>query len=265
LRPAEKVRSLAQHARHASSSRTYVGEHYPGDVIDIVIFHKLHLSLDAASALRSYEELRSHFVDWNEVRVSSVREIQSCLKPSESSLELAVFIKDFLEFVHRQEHRLSLEFLVDQNLTEIRRYLKQVNGIESSTIDMILRLRKAHPVLPLSPAMEAVLQRLGVTRSSQSRDQRQKKLHDLVEPERGLSFHHFVLDHSHTTCPPQEEGLDCPHCRIRSLCAYYGQVTRGGRAMGEVMRPARTGRSRSRSSRRKVMRKPIVAKRARRK
>jgi endonuclease-3 len=251
MRPAEKVQALLRHALHAPFHGAYEVAAYPRDIIDLLIFHKLHLAMAASKALASYRELRERFVDWNEVRVSSVREIQECIQEAPAALDLAIFIKDLLESIHRERHNLSLEFLAEQNLGEIRSYLKKLKGVENATIDMILLLRKQYPVLPLDQAMEAVLKRLGLSRSGDSRERRERQLYELVPPERALIFHHYILNHSREFCPPDEANLDCPRCRLRKRCQYYARAS-VKRQKGSPRRP-----------RARLLRKAVAAKRVR--
>ena len=194
---------------------------YPTDILDLIIFHKLHLAMPLESAIRSFRNLKAQFVDWNEVRVSTLREIQEEIGKTPDSLSLAVFIKDLLEFVHHEHQNLSLEFLAEQNLGEIRRYLKQVRGLDNSTVNLILRVRKEHPVLPLNRATETVVDRLGILRKSEKRDRKERVLHELVNPEKALFLHHFLLNHSQEYCPPDEASVDCARCCVRHVCAFY--------------------------------------------
>jgi endonuclease III len=194
---------------------------YPREILDLVIFHKIHLHLDRAEAFQAFRRLKHDFVDWNEVRISSIREIQEVLGPSEDGLEMAVFIKNFLEFVHQEFRRMDLEFLAEQSNAEIRKFFKQVRGLDASTIHLILRLRKDYPVLPVNARMESTLTRVGVVRPRDNREQKGKFLHGLVNADLALPFHHFFLQHSRKICPPDESRLQCAACGIRSSCHYY--------------------------------------------
>jgi endonuclease III len=197
---------------------------YPSKILDLIIFHKLHLGLPTEDAMKSYQRLRERFVDWNETRISSVREIQEAIDFCPGSLELAVFITNLLEFVHREHQHVSLEFLAEQNLGDIRQYLKQVKGVDSATVELILLLRKEYPIFPLSEGAETVLRRLGILRATSTPLQRGKQLHGLVEPARALHLHHFLLNHSREVCPPDETRIDCPHCGVREMCAFYART-----------------------------------------
>ena len=192
---AEKVLALTGHALKVCKRATYTQETYPKDVLTIVLFHRIHLSMQWEKALKAYQALQQEFVDWNEIRVSSLREIQEHLRGADNQLELAVFIKGFLEHVQRERHNLCLESLVEENLTDVRRFFRAVRGIDAATVDLVLNLRKEHPVFPLTQAMETILVKLGVCQKTATRDQRQKRLFTLVEPpEAALTLHHFLVD-----------------------------------------------------------------------
>ena len=275
MRASEKVLALTQHAlafgrrwspRKALSSQVGEGVDYPRDIADLIVFHKLHSSLPAEMALKGYLALKDVFVDWNEVRISSVREIQEALKFCPGSLELAVFLKDTFELLHRERQDVSLEFLSEQNLGEIRQFLKRLRGLDASTIEVLLKVRKDYPVFPISPAIEAVLVRLGIARKADGRAKSERLLHEAVDPARALLLHHFLLDHSLTTCPPNEELVDCPHCGIRQMCAFFQRNGRRHprRSTTERARAARRQSRPSRTSARKAAKSGARAARARR-
>ncbi|HVR72740.1 MAG TPA: hypothetical protein VMT52_00335 [Planctomycetota bacterium] len=246
---------------------------YPVQIVDIIIFHKLHCVQPAGLALKSYRQLREQFVDWNEVRISAVREIQGALAADPGSLEVAVFIKDLLELIHRQHQGVSLEFLANENLNEIRRYLKQVKGMDSSTIEMVLRLRKGHPVFPLNRNLETILERMGILKEAESLNQKEKFLHDKIDATQALLLHHFLLDHSQQICSPDEGVLESTHASpprstARSRLGSSGKRVKGGRARarpapGAGPSQARgAGRSRAAAGGRKLGAKRVNARAA---
>lgn len=209
-------------------------EGYPWSFLDLIMFHKLHLSMSAEKAVKGFRALKESFVDWNEVRISSVREIQEALAFCPGSLDLAVFVKDILEVLHRERQDVSLEFLAEMNLGEIRQFLKQFKRLDPSTAEVILRVRKGYPVLPIAPAVETVLERLGVLRKGETRAKMEKDLAAQISPEKTLLVHHFLLNHSFELCPPEEEAVACSSCSLRPLCAFYARAgkraPRGGRS-----------------------------------
>lgn len=211
---------------HANERYKQTGEHeYPSAIHELIIYHKIRLHLeDRKSTEQSFRRLKTNFVDWNEVRISSIPEIQEALGQAASSLSVSVFIKDFLDFIHGQNQTVDLEYLGEENLTEIRRFLRQIKGIDPATISMVLHLRKEYPVLPVSPSMEPSLIRMGLVRTKDNRDQKGRYLHSVVEEKSLLPFHHFLVHHSQETCPPDEDNVQCKVCSLTKFCQYYEKV-----------------------------------------
>jgi endonuclease III len=222
----EKIKAVTSYV--TSSYRRFASAYrnYPREILDLIVFHKLHFYMPESDAIQSFRRLKTAFVDWNEVRISSVKEIQEVFEGVPDALELAIFVKDFLEYLHRENQSTSLEFLVEKNLSDIRKYLRAIKGVEPATISMVLRLRKDYPVVPLSAPMERSLLRLGLVRAQDSRDRKEKSLHHLVGPEQVLPLHHFFLRHSRETCPPEEEKVQCTTCGLKGSCDYFGRRRR---------------------------------------
>jgi len=230
LKPAERVRAFLDFALKEIHHSAYTDAAYPSNVLDIVLFHKLHLSMSWKDALKSYKQLGEEFVDWNEVRVSSVREIQDQLRGADRSLELAVFIKDFLEIVQKERHSLCLEFLEESTLTEVRRFFRPVKGVDSASAELVLLRRKGHPVVPLTPDMEAVAEHLGLVSKTGTRDQRQKQLHDELNGQQVLELHHFLLDLSRQLCPDGADGLKIPPLPSRDVGPFLNDLVKKAEA-----------------------------------
>jgi len=191
---ANQIPQIVKKALDAQKERERSIEAYPELVVETIIFHRLHFGMTPTNALKSFHLLLKEFVDWNEIRVSTIQEIRDQLKSGLNSLDTAVFIKDFLELVHRVRQCVDLEFLSELNLTEVRRFLKQVRGIDHSTIDLVLYKYKEHPVFPLSAMMESIVQHAGLVKAEDTRDRKAKTIHELVDNSTVLPFHHFLID-----------------------------------------------------------------------
>ncbi len=182
---------------------------YPETVLDLVIFHRMHFHMSPKKAKKCYNHLKSRFVDWNEVRVSVVRDIQVVLRGSYDSLELTVFIKDFLDLIHKERRELSLESLRENNLREIRDFLKRIKGMKPATIEIAQMRLKDHPILPLSLEMEKLLVKLRLAKKTETRDRKGKRFYSLIEPDKILPLHHYLLYHANVY-HKIEEGEELP-------------------------------------------------------
>lgn len=239
LKAQEKIKAITNFAEAAKRISKSAYQNYPREILELIIFHKIHFYMSAPDALQRFRRLKSSFVDWNELRISALKEIQDVFEGVEDSLDLAIFIKDLLELLHRENQTVSLEFLAEKPLAEIRRYLKEIKGLDPATVNLVLRIRKEHPVLPVSSSMERTLLRLGLVRPGDNREQKEKYLHTLVDQDQALSFHHFLLMHSREICPPDEEKVQCSECGIRQSCAYFEKRRKraGARKTGQKKKP----------------------------
>jgi len=245
----QRLKTLIQAADRFWKKAPAQGDEYPQTIVDLVIFHKLHFHMSPEQAWRCFSQLKSEFVDWNEVRISVVREIQEQIAGANDSLELAVFVKDFLEFVHKERRRVTLEPLVEENLTDIRKFFKKVKNLDPATVEFVLMRTKSHPVLPLSAHMERHLGRLGIVKKADSRDKKSKRLYELVGEEMALSLHHYVLFHTHANVSDADRDKLPP--ALASARTTASAASRNGADK------KKTGGTR------KVVRQPVASKRVR--
>jgi hypothetical protein len=201
-------------------------EAYPSSVIEILIYHRLHFHMSPGAALTAFERLRTEFVDWNELRVSPIREIQEQLRDGVDSLELSVFVKDLLEQVHSDRHKIDLDSILEGNLSDIRKHLKQVRDVEPSSIELVLLLRKLHPVVPLSEDEIALLTSLGLVKDSDTLDRKMKVLHDLIGADAAHTLHHLTLE----VCRRGKTTSDEPAgagdvTRLETIAKFVGSLT----------------------------------------
>jgi endonuclease III len=218
---AEKKKTIRVLARRIQP-RTQV----PMQVIDLVVFHVLHLHLPVAKAEQAFARLKRNFVDWNEVRVSSVVEIQEVLGHGKAGAALAESIKGILADIHRQQHETSLEFVNELTIAQARKYLRSLEGVESATIDLVLRLKKAQDVVPLDRNCERVLVRIGVVPSGYSTRQKQRFLQRLIPEDQVVSFHRSVVDLARAVCHEDERDVRCAACPVRQGCGYSRRLGR---------------------------------------
>lgn len=236
----DRLKFIARHIKNSHKEfRSYENGGYPRNILDLIIFHEIHFHMDEASAVQSFRRLKANFVDWNEVRISPIPEIQDALGQGSHSLAVAVFIKDLLDFLHHAKQSVDLEFLAEETITDIRRFLRQIKGIHPSTINMVLRVRKEYPTVPVDPRMEPSLLRLGIVRDKHNTDQMGKYLYNLVDGSTALGLHHFFLKHSRDVCPPDEDDIKCPRCGIRNSCHFYQKNRSRSMRSASTRRPVR--------------------------
>ncbi len=218
---AEKQRTV-----RALAKRLKNGAEPPSGVVDLIIYHMLHLHLPLKAAEAGFKRLKRNFVDWNEVRVSAAREIAAVLGNSKCSLELAERIRGFLQRVHSDRHDTSLECLNEMTIAEARRYLRSFGALSTATIDLVLRLKKSQSTVPLDKESERVIVRVGLVPARWTVRQKQKVLDKLVPDGELLQFHRSVVDLARSVCREREDQLRCMECPLRRGCSFRRKIGR---------------------------------------
>ncbi len=228
----EKKKAIRSLARRVQPPATV-----PEGVVDLIIFHMLHLRLPLKSAEQSFLRLKRGFVDWNEVRISSLAEIQGAIgRNSKAAEDLAKEIRGFLGRIHQDRHQISLEFLNELTIGQARKYLRSLGSITTATIDLILRLKKSQAVVPLDKNSERVLVRIGLVPSWYTLRQKQRFLQRLVPEEQVMSFHRSVVDLARRVCCQDENAVKCKECPMRQGCGFRRRLSRVRRRNGAKVR-----------------------------
>ncbi len=235
MKSADKISAAIKAADKSDAHRTTSVASYPETIVETVAFHHLHRVLPAKDALRSFQRLSEEFVDWNEVRVSTIKEIRQQIADGPDSLDTAVFIKDFLEHVFRERHSVDLEPLREANITDVRRALKPVRGIDLATIELVLLRVKSHPVLPLNPEMEALVDASGLVKTGDTRDRKAKALFEKCASERVLLVHHYLLDLSRAIGPIEDGTFSGAKTQLKS--ALTAQIKGSGKRSSGGTKP----------------------------
>ncbi len=195
------------------------------DPLDLVVFSLLLQGLPLPACLKAFRSFKSQFVDWNEVRISTAKEVQDVVRDSKEALELAIFIKRFLHRLFNEHHHVSLDFLRELSISDIRSFFKKSPGFAEATVNLLLERLKEYPVVPLASWMEPCLERLGHGSPSITPLQRQKDLFEQIPRERVFPLHAYLAEHARTTCVAEDSLIDCPRCVLKRGCPYPRKST----------------------------------------
>jgi len=208
------------------------------DNLDLLILSHLSLQMPLAEAKSAFLALKTQFVDWNEVRISSAVEVREALKGAPEPLALAIFLKDFLGRLFIEQHHVGLEFLRDKSNPEIRAFFKKHPGFAESTVGLILERVNEYPVVPLESFAMAFLARVGLGSPEATPLSKQKDLYARVPREQVARLSMLIHEHARAVCPPSEGDLDCPSCALKRECPYPAKVT--PRQRSAALRAARS-------------------------
>jgi len=194
----------------------------PRPVLEEVIYAICRENATPEEADAAYAALRKTFLDWNEVRVSTVQELADIFKPLDNTGLRARRIIGLLQKVFEEEYAFSLEDLgkkgLKQAAKQLSRYKEEVDDFIVAWV--VQRALGGHAV-PLDDATLRVLGRLGLiqpneTEDSESLESLRGTIEHLVPKARGPEITDLLSLHARTICVADEPH--CSQCPLKSDC-----------------------------------------------
>jgi endonuclease-3 len=186
-------------------------------VLEAVVYGICHEGMTRDDASRALARFKDQYFDWNEVRVSSLVEIQQTLSGFPNAEERARRIRKFLRQMFQKTYGFSLEALVKKPLKEALKVLHDYEAFSSDfvTATVIQQALGGH-AMPVDEDVRRALDRLGIVEPDMA--SLRSVLERAVPKNRGVEFLDLIEDLAHDTCVP---GVpDCPRCELRKICPY---------------------------------------------
>jgi endonuclease III len=186
-------------------------------VLKAVVYGICHEDTTREHANQALSRFNDEFFDWNEVRVSSLDEIQESLAGIPDPEQRAQRIRRFLRQLFNRTYSFSLDALAKKPLKEALKILRTYDAFASDyvTATVIQQALGGHAIPVDNPGRRA-LQRLGI---SESEVQALRAVLERAVPKnRGAEFLDLIEDLANDTCVEGEP--DCPHCELRKICTF---------------------------------------------
>jgi endonuclease III len=143
---APKDRTLLQHLLYASC-----------------LENSLH---DAAE--RVFQSLSNDYFDWNEVRVSTVRELSEVLKPLNDPADAATRLKRILQSVFETHYSFDLEPMKKQNIGQAVKTLEKYNGSTPFVVAYVTQQALGGHSIPINEGLLESLRIVGVVTDAEA-------------------------------------------------------------------------------------------------
>jgi len=166
-------------------------------------------------AERAFRSLREHYFDWNEVRVSSARELAEsldCLPDSEGRGQRVV---DFLQEVFETTFSFDLESLQKKGVKQAAKQLSRYQAANDSVVSSVIRQSLGAHAMPLDNAALRVLRRLGIIEGeTEGLEALRASLEHQVPKAKGPAFGDAVSAIAYDYCVEDEPRCGaCPMCQ----------------------------------------------------
>jgi endonuclease-3 len=186
-------------------------------ILKAVVYGICHEDTTREQANQALSRFKDEFFDWNEVRVSTVEEIQENLAGISDPEERAQRIRRFLRQLFNRTYGFTLDPLTKKPLKDAIKVLQKYDAFSSDfvTATVIQQALGGH-AMPVDKATHRVLERIGI--SEPDIHALRSILERAIPKNRGVEFLELIEELANDTC--LESAPECPRCELRKLCAY---------------------------------------------
>jgi len=146
----------------ASASRSKHTDPEPRPVLEQFLYAICREGVTRELADQAYRSLQERFFDWNEVRVSSTRELAEALEGLPDAEARAQRLIDFLQEVFETTFSFDLESLQKKGVKQAGKQLSRYQAANDYAVALVTRESLGGHAIPLDGPSTRVLRRLGL-------------------------------------------------------------------------------------------------------
>lgn len=158
-------------------------------------------------AEQAFAALGHNFFDWNEVRVTTVRELAEEMACLPSPTEAAERVKQILQSVFETRYAFDLEELRKENLGPATERLRKIKGSSPFTVSYVVQAALGGHSVPIDSAAMAVMEVLDLVKEKDVAEGIVPGLERAIPKNKGVEFgallHHFAVDFAATPHKPE--------------------------------------------------------------
>jgi|GEM_PF-3568593 endonuclease III len=168
------------------------------DFIEALVFQILELGVLEKTARDALKRLREEYVDWNDMRVATVREIEDILGHKYYLVrEKAEDIKHLLADLYTAFRRMDLTNLLNAEGIETLRALPETTNVRKDMVERALLLSLDVKVFPCDEDQFKLLKFLGGVAKPLTMVQGIKKIEESLDSEQMLRLSRGLREHVH--------------------------------------------------------------------
>src|SRR5438105_10909088 len=189
------------------------GEHEPRPVLEQFLYAVCREGATRAQADRAFRNLQDRFFDWNEIRVSSPREVEEALGNIPDGEKRANRLISFLQEVFETTYSFDLESLHKKGLKQAAKQLSRYQAANDYAVSWVIQHSLGGHAIPLDAPSIHVLHRLGLLDDTEGElEALRTSLEHLIPKSRDPLFTELVSAIAHD--PSWEDQFDglAPEC-----------------------------------------------------
>ncbi len=166
---------------------------------------------------RAFRNLREHFFDWNEVRVSSTRELAEAIDSLSDAEGRAQRLIDLLQEVFETTFSFDLEALHKMGMKQAAKRLARYQAANDYAVAWVVQQSLGGHAIPLDAPSLRVLRRLGLIENEQEDlEALRASLEHQIPKARGALFCDLVSALADEVC--HEDEPQCQACHLAPHC-----------------------------------------------
>jgi endonuclease-3 len=215
-------------------------EPQPRPVLEQFLYALCREGTTRDNADRSYKFLQERFFDWNEVRVSSVHEVEEAFEGLPEAELRAHRMISLLQEVFETTFSFDLEPLQKKGLKQAAKQLARYQAANDYAVAWVVQQSLGGHAIPLDPPSLRVLRRLGLIDNDQEDlEALRASLEHQIPKNRGPLFNELVSIVADEFC--WEDDPNCAACPLRHECPT-GQESRAAATAASAERTTRKPR-----------------------
>jgi endonuclease III len=200
-------------------------------VLEELVYAILREGTTAADADRAYAALRKAFIDWNEIRVSTVQEVADALRPLPLAGARAKRVIGLLQKVFEERYAFTLDDLDKKGLKQAAKQLSRYKeDVTDFTVAWVIQRSLGGHAVPLDGPTLRVLRRLGVVEPGEpdSLEALRGSIEHVIPKARGAEFTELMSLHAKELCV--DGTPHCPACPLKADCPTGQEVLAAAKA-----------------------------------
>jgi endonuclease III len=166
-------------------------------------------------ANQAYTRLHTDFYDWNEVRVSSVREIEDAMIGLSDPQARAERVIAFLQDVFESTFSFDLEAIQKKGMKHAAKELKGLKAANDYVVAWVVQRTLGGHAIPVDASTLRTARRLGLIEAEDPESAR-SSLEHLVPKSKGIQFTDAISILAEQVC--WDEEMQCGRCPLKGGC-----------------------------------------------
>ncbi len=176
-------------------------------VIEHLLFAACLENAKYDDAEQAFAALAHNFFDWNEVRVTTIRELAEEISCLPDPTRAAQRIKEILQSVFETKYAFDLEDLRKENLGPATERLQKIKGVSSFAVAYVVQAALGGHAIPVDTAAITVMEILDLATPKDAEAGSVPGLERSVAKNKGIEFasllHQFAVDFAATPHKPE--------------------------------------------------------------